>query len=68
MTSSGTQTQQVAESAEPPNLSALYHGTWPVERMLWHSVPSSIGGASGNKSVTQVACFVTFTYYETALL
>nr|CAD7423759.1 unnamed protein product [Timema monikensis] len=49
MASSGTQTQQ--SSAEPPgeregNLSALYHGTWPVERTLWHSGPSSLGAGS----------------------
>ncbi|XP_023720019.1 uncharacterized protein LOC111871273 isoform X3 [Cryptotermes secundus] len=62
MTSSGTQTQQVAESTEPPNLSALYHGTWPVERTLWHSGPSSIGGTSGSKSVTQdVSSVMSFT-------
>jgi hypothetical protein len=55
MTSSGTQTQQVAESAETRNISSLYHGTWPVERSLWHSGPSCIGGTSETKSITQVA-------------
>jgi hypothetical protein len=50
MTSSATQTQQ-----ETQNLSALYLGTWPVERSLWHSGPSSIGGTGGSKSITQVA-------------
>ena len=50
MTSSATQTQQ-----ETQNLSALYLGTWPVERSLWHSGPSSIGGTDGSKSITQVA-------------
>lgn len=57
MTSSGTQTQQVPESVETHNISALYHGTWPVERSLWHSGPSCIGGTSGSKSVTQVESF-----------
>lgn len=49
MTSSATQTQQ-----DTQNLSALYRGTWPVERSLWHSGPSSIGGTGGSKSITQV--------------
>jgi hypothetical protein len=57
MTSSGTQTQQVVESAETQNVSTLYHGTWPVERSLWHSGPSSIGGTSGSKIFAQVASF-----------
>ncbi|PSN58422.1 hypothetical protein C0J52_02807 [Blattella germanica] len=42
MTNSGTQTHQSAETSEAQNLSALYHGTWPVERTLWHSGPSSL--------------------------
>lgn len=57
MTSSGTQTQQVAETAGTENISALYHGTWPVERSLWHSGPSCIGGSSESKNITQVASF-----------
>ncbi|XP_069674956.1 adenomatous polyposis coli protein-like isoform X2 [Periplaneta americana] len=62
MTNSGTQTHQGIESTEAHNLSALYHGTWPVERTLWHSGPSSIGGTSGSKSISQdVSSVMSFT-------
>jgi hypothetical protein len=26
------------------SLASMYHGAWPVERTLWHSGPSSLGG------------------------
>jgi hypothetical protein len=57
MTSSATQTQQ-----ENQNLAALYRGTWPVERTLWHSGPSSIGGTGGSKGITQVALSCDIKY------
>nr|CAD7591479.1 unnamed protein product [Timema genevievae] len=64
MASSGTQTQQ--SSAEPPgeregNLSALYHGTWPVERTLWHSGPSSLGAGSSRSGGQDVSSVMSFT-------
>jgi hypothetical protein len=53
VTNSGTQTHPGLKP-DKQNLSTLYHGTWPVERTLWHSGPSSLGGNSGSRSVMQV--------------
>jgi hypothetical protein len=35
----------------------LYHGAWPVDRSLWHSGPSSLGG--GQQDVASVMSFAS---------
>ncbi|XP_059490549.1 adenomatous polyposis coli protein-like isoform X3 [Neocloeon triangulifer] len=31
-------------SGDATSMSSMYHGAWPVDRSLWHSGPSSLGG------------------------
>jgi len=40
------------------NMSSLYHGAWPVDRSLWHSGPSSLGGG-GQQDVASVMSFAS---------
>ncbi|KAF4518709.1 hypothetical protein B566_EDAN013728 [Ephemera danica] len=66
MTNSATQTP-VPEASPPPHLdgddstslSSLYHGSWPVERSLWHSGPSSLGGGRVGEAANSVMSFTS---------
>lgn len=45
---SGAHSTQLSVSSEPIShenrgMSMLYHGTWPVERTMWNSEPTSLG-------------------------
>ncbi|XP_063230736.1 uncharacterized protein LOC134535524 isoform X1 [Bacillus rossius redtenbacheri] len=43
------------------SLSSLYHGTWPVERTLWHSGPSSLGAGSGHSFCQDAPSVMSFS-------
>ncbi|XP_046389958.1 adenomatous polyposis coli protein-like isoform X2 [Ischnura elegans] len=46
-------------SKQQNSVGSLYHGAWPMDRSLWHSGPSSIGGGSINNDMASVMSFTS---------
>ncbi|XP_071444666.1 adenomatous polyposis coli protein-like isoform X2 [Hetaerina americana] len=46
-------------SKQQNSVGSLYHGAWPMDRSLWHSGPSSIGGSSINNDMASVMSFTS---------
>lgn len=55
--------EHVTASINGP-LSNLYHGTWPVERGLWQSGPSSLPSSSNHVSIYKNLFFLNNLFYK----